>query len=101
MVSIQEKFNTSTPVGKAVYGVFCAMTQMELEVKSERTKAGMIAAKRSGRLIGRKPKNNEKVESALKMYFANEVSINDIIETTGVSKTTLYKYLKEYKRNKV
>jgi len=98
-VSLQEKFDTSTSMGKFAYDVFCAMSQMELDVKSERTKAGMIAAKRRGRICGRKPKENESVENALKMYFSNELSINDIIETTGLSKTTLYKYVREYKSN--
>lgn len=96
-VSLQEKFDTSTPMGKFVYGVFCAMAQMELDVISERTKAGMIAAKKRGRFSGRKPKENENVENALKMYFSNESSIEDIIKTTGLSKTTIYKYVREYK----
>lgn len=96
-VSLQEKFDTSTPMGKFVYGVFCAMAQMELDVISDRTKAGMMAAKKRGRFSGRKPKENENVERALKMYFSNECSVNDIIETTGLSKTTIYKYVREYK----
>ena len=96
-VSLREKFDTSTPMGKFVHGVFCAMAQMELDVISERTKAGMMAAKTRGRFSGRKPKENENVERALKMYFSNECTINDIIETTGVSKTTLYKYVRAYK----
>ena len=96
-VSLQEKFDTSTSMGRFVYDVFCAMSQMELDVISERTKVGMIAAKKRGRLSGRTPMENKKVESALKMYFANELSINDILETTGLSKTTLYKYVREYK----
>jgi len=97
LVSLKEKFDTSTPTGKAVYGVFCSLAQMELDVISERTKADMMAARGRGHHIGRKPKNNEKVESALKMYFSGESTINDIIETTGVSKTTIYKYVREYK----
>jgi len=32
-------------MGRFVHGVFCAMAQMELDVISERTKAGMMAAK--------------------------------------------------------
>jgi DNA invertase Pin-like site-specific DNA recombinase len=98
-VSLQEKFDTSTSMGKFVYDIFCAMSQMELDVRSERTKAGMIAAKKRGRFIGRKPKENKNVESALKMYFSDELAINDILETTGLSKTTLYKYVREYKSN--
>jgi len=97
LVSLKEKFDTSTPTGKAVYGMFCSLAQMELVVISERTKADMMAARGRGHHIGRKPKENENVESALKMYFSGESTINDIIETTGVSKTTIYKYVREYK----
>ena len=97
LVSLKEKFDTSTPTGKAVYGMFCSLAQMELVVISERTKADMMAARGRGHHIGRKPKANENVESALKMYFSGESTINDIIETTGVSKTTIYKYVREYK----
>lgn len=100
-VSIHEKFDTSTSMGKFLYDVFCAISQMELDVMSERTKVGMIAAKKRGCLVGRRPKKSKNVESALKMYFSNELSINDIIETTGLSKTTLYKYVREYKSNNV
>jgi len=98
-ISLQEKLDTSTSMDKPVYDVFRAISQMELGVISERTKTGMIAAKRRGRFSGRKPKQNEKVENALKMYYSNECSINDIIETTGLSKTTIYKYVRENKNN--
>ena len=70
-VSLQEKFDTSTLMGRFVHDIFCAMSQMELNVISERTKAGMTVAKRRGRFCGRRPKDNKNVESALKLYFAN------------------------------
>jgi len=97
LVSLEEKFDTLSPVGKAVYGVFQVLAQMELDVISQRTKVGMTAAKRRGHFSGRKPKENTNIEGALKMYFSSECSVNDIIETTGLSKTTLYKYVREYK----
>jgi len=100
LVSLEEKFDTLSPVGKAVYGVFRVLVQMELNVISQRTKVGMMAAKRRGHLSGRRPTENENVERALKMYFSNELSISEIIETTGLSKTTLYKYVRLYKSNK-
>lgn len=100
LVSLQEKFDTSAPMGKFVYDIFCAMSQMELDVISERTKTSTIAATRRSRFCGRKPKENTIVENVLKMYFSTEFSINDIIEATGLSKTTIYKYVREYKSNK-
>lgn len=97
-ISIKENFDTSTPVGKFTFHMFCAMAQMERDVIAERTKAGLAAAKKRGRLGGRKPKDPKNVERALKMYFSNEFSIKDIEEATGLSKTTIYKYVREYKK---
>lgn len=75
------------------------MSQMERDVISERTKSGMTTAKKIGRSVGRKPKENRNIEKALKMYFSNEFSIMDIIEATGLSKTSIYKYVRAHKSN--
>ena len=69
------------------------MAQMERDVISERTKAGLDAARARGRNGGRTPGDSKKIEKALKMYKSDEFSIKEILETTGISKTTLYKYL--------
>jgi len=99
LVSLQDEFDTSTQMGKSVIAVFGAMAQMELDVISERTKVGTTGKRRS-RLCGRKPKENKNAEKALKMYFSAEFSVDDIIESTGLSKTTIYRYVREYKSNK-
>lgn len=97
LVSITENFDTTTAMGKFVFHMFCALIQMERDVIAERTKAGLEAAKKRGRKGGRKPKDRKKVEQALKMYFTNEFSIKEITDATGLSKTTIYKYVREYK----
>ena len=98
-VSLHETIDTSTPTGKFIFEVFCALAQMERDVISERTIVGMTIAKESGRSMGRRPIATKKVEKALKMYFSDEFSINDIIEATGLGKTTIFKYVREYKRD--
>ncbi len=41
---------------------------------------------------------NNKVEMAIKMYKGKDYTINQITEATGISKTSLYRYLeKNYK----
>lgn len=96
-VSLKEKIDTSTPNGKYLFEMFCEAAQMERDVISERTKSGLLIAKNKGRSGGRKPKDGKNIEKALRMYHSNEFSILDIIETTGLSKTTIYKYVREYK----
>lgn len=100
LVSISECIDTSTTAGRFILSVFCKLLEMESDVIAERTKIGLTAAKNNNSRLGRKPKNHNVVEKALKMYFSNEYSIKNIIEETGLSKTTIYKYVREYKEGK-
>src|SRR5260370_32062155 len=45
--------DTTRPEGKLIFAVFAAFAEFERELIRERTKAGMLAAKRRGRPIGR------------------------------------------------
>lgn len=94
-VSIKENLDTTTATGKFTFHLFCSMAQMERDIISERTKAGLDAARSRGRTGGRKAVDEKTIEKAAKMYKSNEFSIKEILETTGISKTTLYKYLDE------
>lgn len=94
-VSLQENLDTTSATGKFTFHLFCSMAQMERDVISERTKAGLDAARSRGRSGGRKAIDDKTIEKAVKMYKSNEFSIKEILETTGIAKTTLYKYLDE------
>lgn len=93
-VSLSEQLNTTTPIGKFVFHVLCAMAQMERDILSERTKAALAAAKLRGRSGGRPTIDKNTVKNALKLYKSKEYSIDDILKMTGISKGTLYKYIK-------
>lgn len=56
LVSITEGIDTRTPAGKMIFHVIAAMAEMERDLASERVKAGMEAAARTGRHMGRPPK---------------------------------------------
>jgi len=92
-VSLQESLDTTTAMGKFCFHIFCAAAQMERDIISERTLAGLAAARARGRQGGRKPIENKKIDQAIKMYNTKEFSIKEIIDSTGVAKSTLYKYL--------
>jgi DNA invertase Pin-like site-specific DNA recombinase len=92
-VSLHENLDTTTATGKFTFHLFCSIAQMERDVITERTKAGLEAARSRGRTGGRKSVESKTIEKALKMYLSNEFSIKAILETTGISKTTLYKYI--------
>ncbi len=54
-VSAREGFDTRTALGRLLMNLLASLAEFELEVLSERTRAGMERARRQGHRIGRPP----------------------------------------------
>ncbi len=67
----------------------------QYDVLSESTKAGIYEAKLKGKNTGRPRKPDANVRRALDMYQSKKYSIAQITLETGISKTTLYRYLED------
>ncbi|MBZ5201999.1 recombinase family protein [Planomicrobium chinense] len=89
--------DTNTPEGKNFFIILEALKEMEYQLLRERTTISREAAKARGRRGGRKPINQEVVEKAKRMYAANK-AVTEITNELSISRTTLYKYLKESKK---
>jgi DNA invertase Pin-like site-specific DNA recombinase len=87
--------DTSSAIGKAMFHMLAVLAEMERELIVERTKAGLLAARKKGCVGGRPRVDGKAVEKALKLYESKEYSVAEITELTGVSKATLYRRLKE------
>lgn len=94
LMSLKENFDTSTPHGRLMMTVFQAFSQFERDLIVERTKEGLKSARARGRKGGRPRVNQRDIERAVKLYVSQAYSIKEITEMTGISKATLYRYLK-------
>jgi DNA invertase Pin-like site-specific DNA recombinase len=96
--SLKENIDTSTPTGKLMFHVMAALAEFERDVISERTQAGLEAARARGRTGGR-PKATSKLrpgqlERAKALYAARSNTVAEIMALTGIkSRATFYKYV--------
>src|SRR5215216_1916823 len=94
--SLTEQIDTTTPGGKLIFHVFGALAEFERDLIRERTHAGLAAARARGRLGGR-PKaltDPKQVELAQALYADGRHDVATICATLGISRATLYRYLK-------
>lgn len=89
--------DTTTPQGKLLFTIFAGLSQFERDLIADRTKDGLVSAKNRGKILGRPSKFKDKQDVILEMYNSNTYSINDIINTTGISKTSLYRLVNSTK----
>ena len=113
LVSIQDNINTTTPQGRLMFNLFATFAEFERELISERTKAGLKAAREKGKFGGR-PKGLTK-ESKKKAWAVKGMldkldkegnpfyTTSEIQKKLKVSKTTYYRLIKhiEEEINKV
>ena len=94
--SLQENIDTVSSSGKLIFHIFGALAEFERNIISERTKAGLKAARARGRLGGRpRSIDNKTIEMARKLIDEGSNSISEICKNLGISRASLYRYLKE------
>jgi len=92
-VSLKENIDTSSATGKLIFNIFASLAEFERDIISERTRAGLEAARARGHKPGRKFTDTDKVATALKMYDSKQYSVPEILKAAGIGKTTLYRYI--------
>ncbi|BFH68639.1 hypothetical protein J27TS7_25470 [Paenibacillus dendritiformis] len=69
------------------------LLDFQSDVISQKTKQGLYEAKEKGHSAGRPRKPDENVKRAILMYQSKSYTLSEIKEATGISKSTLYRYL--------
>ncbi len=91
--SITDNIDTTTPSGRFFFHMMAALAQMERELIAERTRAGLEAARKRGRVGGRPRTMTEKKVKAAKKLLKIGTTPREVAETLGVSMPTLYRWL--------
>ena len=92
-VSLSEKIETKTPMGRLMVAFLAAMCEFEAAVTRERVIEGLEVAKSNGVKLGRKPTDPKKLDAAVKLYQSRAYSVRGIAKLSGVSVATLYREL--------
>jgi DNA invertase Pin-like site-specific DNA recombinase len=93
--SLTENIDTTSSSGQLVFHPFGALAQFERNLIRERTMAGLAAARARGRKGGRKHLlDAKKIAQAKTLYADKSNTVADICQTLGISRTTLWRYLK-------
>lgn len=98
LISLNDPIDTTTSQGRLVFGIFASLAEFERELIRERTNAGLKSARARGRKGGRPkgmtPAAIEKATIAEALYKNGSIPVKKIAEQLGISKTTLYLYLR-------
>lgn len=95
LLSLRENIDTSTATGRGFLAIMGVISQMERELKAERTAAGRAAAKARGRSGGRPRTAPDKLEQARILYLNSAKTAAEVCQSVGIGRRTLFSYLEQ------
>ena len=88
--SLAEDIDTTTPAGRLVFHVFASIAQFERDRISERTKEGLVAARKRGRVGGRPPAlSTERSAEVVRMRDQEGRGVAELARLFEVSPSTI------------
>jgi DNA invertase Pin-like site-specific DNA recombinase len=86
--------DTTTASGKLVFGIFAALAEFEHGLISERTRAGLVAARARARRGGRKFKMTTTKVRLAQVGMANrDTKVGKLCKELGFTRQTLYRFV--------
>ncbi len=90
--SLTEQIDTSTPGGKLVFHVFGALAEFERAIIRERVNAGLVAARKRGRIGGRPKVVTDPKAAAIKALEGQGLTSHEICESLGISRASYFRH---------
>lgn len=92
-VSYGESFDTTTPIGRAMFSIVAALAELERSIVIERSVEGQRRARARGKHVGRPRRQVD--EPLLVELRAAGLSLRAMARRTGVSRTVITRVLRE------
>jgi DNA invertase Pin-like site-specific DNA recombinase len=94
LCSLHEAIDTTTAAGKLTFHLFAALAEFEADLVRERTRAGLAAARRQGRRLGRpRALTPAQVEMARTLLQNPKLTSRQVAAQLGVHRATLFRSL--------
>ena len=74
------------------------LTDLQTKIKRHQSVFSVRDAQKQGKVIGRPKKSDDNLNRAFAMYDSKEYTLQQIKDETGISKSTLYRYLDQFKQ---
>ncbi len=87
--SLTEQMDTTTPHGELLFGIFGALAQYERALTQERVIAGLTAARRRGRMGGRRPTIDSERLEGIVAALEGDASKASVCRSFKVPRSTL------------
>lgn len=97
-ITIDCREGKADPMSEAFLQMAGVFSQLELAMIRARVKSGMENAKAKGKKIGRRPTTKEDIPSSFLKHYAifmeGKMNVSELARVCGLSRPTVYKYLK-------
>jgi DNA invertase Pin-like site-specific DNA recombinase len=90
-ISLKESLDLTTPAGRLMFGIVCAMAEFERDLIRERVKAGIAYRRSKGFRVGRKPISLD--PARLRSLRLQGQTMRQIAVTLGCSRSLVHKTL--------
>lgn len=88
-VSLMENIDTSTSGGKLLFHMMAALAEFERSLISERTRAGIAAARANGKSIGKPPSLSVLEQEEILVALQNQTAPKELAKLYGVHARTI------------
>lgn len=95
-LSLSESINTANSAGSLIFHIFAALAEFERGLISERSAAGIAAARAKGQRLGRRPSLGPELLAEIKRAYSDDRrSLADIADHYHVHPRTVSRYLQK------